>query len=558
MDKMLFIFFVMHFLIANAQENIPSNKGRILGPFVWKSKIFAGTERNYWIYVPSQYDPAKPACLMVVQDGLSRAMGWRLPTVLDSLIALKEVPVMIGIFIDPGIVSSTGIGNFPRYNRSFEYDALGPKYALFLLEEILPEVSRSYNLSNDPDDRSIAGASSGAICAFNVAWERPDAFHRVFSSIGTYVGLRGANEFPTLIRKSEPKPLRIFLQDGTRDNNIYAGDWWVANQDMLSAFSWAGYEVNHAWGEGGGHDSRHTVSILADALKWLWKDYPARVKTHADSTVRINPILKEERWKEMPLNKVEAEKIAINKNGDLFFTGKQSIYKYQNGETILFATLKGNMGGISFHNDDKLYVCDLVHHKIISIDIKGRQQEVVQNVNAALLTITNYGIYFTESGKHHVGFYSFSGKQIQYFIVPGYPTALAISAEQTFMNVGFDNHQLGYSFKIMSDGNLSYGQDYIHYHLPYGSATPAVSAMVADTSNLLYSATSSGIQMSDQLGRVNLIISRPADPISDLKFGGPGFNFLYASCKGKLFQRKLNTKGIVSWMGPVKPPQPRL
>src|SRR5690606_23198593 len=144
------------------------------------------------------------------------------------------------VFIEPGVVPAVTEGDQPRFNRSFEYDSMGDRYARFLLEEIVPEVKKKYNLSDDPNDRGIGGASSGAICAFNVAWERPDAFRRVLSTIGTYVGLRGANEFPVLVRKTEPKPIRVFLQDGNRDLNIYAGDWWVANQDMLSALQFAG------------------------------------------------------------------------------------------------------------------------------------------------------------------------------------------------------------------------------------------------------------------------------------------------------------------------------
>jgi len=216
------------------------SSGEIRGPIVWKSTLYPGTERNYWLYIPRLYDPAKPACVMVVQDGLSRATGWNLPAVLDSLIAARQIPVMIGIFIDHGKVPSSGNDNYPRFNRSLEYDALGDRYARFLLEEILPEVGRSYNLSANPNDRSIAGASSGAICAFNVAWERPDQFRRVLSTIGTYVGLRGGDEFATLVRKTEPKPLRVFLEDGNHDLNIYGGDWWAANQNMLSSKSCLG------------------------------------------------------------------------------------------------------------------------------------------------------------------------------------------------------------------------------------------------------------------------------------------------------------------------------
>ena len=559
MYKILIVSLVIQCLFVEAQQNTTITKGSIRGPFIWNSKIYPGTERNFWLYVPQQYEAAKPACVMVVQDGLSRATGWRLPAVLDSLIAAKDIPVMIGIFIDPGIVRSSDTSHFPRFNRSFEYDALGERYARFLLEEILPEVSRSYNLSKHPDDRSIAGASSGAICAFNVAWERPDAFRRVFSSIGTYVGLRGGHEFPTLIRKTEAKPLRVFLQDGTRDNNIYAGDWWVANQDMLSAFTWAGYEVNHAWGEGGGHDSRHTVTIIADALKWLWKDYPTPVQTHTDSVIRTNPVLKDQGWQEISMEKQRPQKLAVNKSGELFFTDQHSIYKNdENGNPILFATVPGKTAGISFYNDGRLYVSNPTQHKIISIDANGVHKDVVSNVNADFITISNKGIYFTESEKQRVGFFSFPKKQIRYFNVPGKPTGLAHSSEQTFLNIGFDNFRLGYSFKIMEDGALTYGQEYIHYHIPHGKTMPGTTGMATDTANLLYSATALGIQISDQLGRINFIISKPADNITDLVIAGSDFNILYVTCNGRLFRRKINTKGIVSWLPAVKPPKPRL
>ena len=162
------------------------------------SKLFPGTRRDYWVYVPAQYDPARPACVMVFQDGSGYATtngAWRVPLVFDNLIAKTEMPVTIGVFINPGVVPAANSNSLPRYNRSFEYDGLGDRYARFLLEEILPEVGRKYNLATNGNSRAIAGASSGAIAAFTAAWERPDAFSRVFSTIGTYVGLRGGNDY---------------------------------------------------------------------------------------------------------------------------------------------------------------------------------------------------------------------------------------------------------------------------------------------------------------------------------------------------------------------------
>src|SRR6185295_3973834 len=215
------------------------------------SKIFPGTVRDYWVYVPKQYNPSTPACVYVNQDGLQN----NAPVVFDNLIHKKEMPVTVGVFIMHGRVKTPSTNALDRFNRSYEYDGLGDNYTRFVLEEILPEVEkkttadgRAIHLSKNGNDLAIGGASSGAICAFTAAWERPDAFSRVFSSIGTFVGLRGGNVYPTLIRKFEPKPLRVFLQDGNKDLNIYGGDWWMANQTMERALTFAGYEVKHEWG----------------------------------------------------------------------------------------------------------------------------------------------------------------------------------------------------------------------------------------------------------------------------------------------------------------------
>src|SRR4029434_6438394 len=197
----------------------------------------------------------------------------------------KEMPVTIGVFVAPGVVKATDANAaLDRFNRSFEYDGLGDNYARFLLEELLPEVEtkktsdgRPIRLSRNGNDRAIGGSSSGAICAFTAAWEQPEAFSRVFSAIGTYVGLRGGDRYHTLIRKFEPKPIRIFLQDGSNDNNIYGGDWWMANQTMERALTFAGYEVQHVWGEGG-HNGRHGAALFPDAMRWLWKDWPQPVQ----------------------------------------------------------------------------------------------------------------------------------------------------------------------------------------------------------------------------------------------------------------------------------------
>src|SRR5262249_42504024 len=187
------------------------------------------TVRDYWVYVPVQYRPGRPAPFMVFQDGagfVSEEGRWRATIVFDNLIQKKQMPPTIGIFINPGALPAGSSEQQPRFNRSFEYDALGDRYARFLIEEIIPEVSKEHTLSSDPNDGAIAGSSSGGIAAFTVAWNRPDAFRRALSFVGSYTNLRGGQVYSSLIRKTEPKPLRAFLQDGKNDQNIYSGNWF--------------------------------------------------------------------------------------------------------------------------------------------------------------------------------------------------------------------------------------------------------------------------------------------------------------------------------------------
>jgi enterochelin esterase-like enzyme len=259
---------------SQPREGVPQGK---VTKYSWAtSKIFPGTTRDYWVYVPAQYDGAKPACVMVFQDGAGFATAtgaWRLPIVLDNLIQQGAMPVTIAVLIDPGVRPAAGPDQMARYNRSYEYDGLGDRYARFLIEEILPEVGKQYKLSADPNDRGISGSSSGGIAAFTAAWERPDAFRRVLSFIGSYTDLRGGDYYASLIRKMEPKPLRVFLQDGSNDLNIYSGSWWMANQSMAKSLEYAGYDMKFEPGTEA-HNSRHGSAILPDALRWLWREYP--------------------------------------------------------------------------------------------------------------------------------------------------------------------------------------------------------------------------------------------------------------------------------------------
>ncbi len=262
------------------QQGVP--KGKLNGPLLFKSQVFASTIRKYWVYVPAQYNPSKAACVLVFQDG-QRAINpdgvMRVPAVMDNLIHRKEMPVTIGIFITPGQRGEEypeTLGTRNPNNRSVEYDSLGDSYARFIVEEMLPEVGKSYNLTKNPAGRAIGGASSGAICAFTVAWERPAAFRKVISLIGSFTNIRGGHVYPDLVRKSDRKPIRVFIQDGIQDNrkpDNPARDWYLQNQAMVAALKEKGYDMKHVFGEGG-HSDDHGGAILPDILRWLWRDYP--------------------------------------------------------------------------------------------------------------------------------------------------------------------------------------------------------------------------------------------------------------------------------------------
>lgn len=240
-----------------------------------KSGIFPGTVRDYWVYVPKQYDGSKPACVMVFQDGGNYANltgQFRVPTVFDNLIHRKEMPVTIGVFINPGNIPATKESARPRSNRSFEYDTVSDQYARFLLDEMLPAIGKEYKLTTEARGRAICGISSGGICAWTVAWHRPDAFSKVLSHVGSFTNIRGGYVYPSLIRKTERKPIRVFLQDGSGDLDNLHGSWPIANQDMAAALKFAKYDYRFEFGDGG-HNGKHGGAILPESLKWLWRDY---------------------------------------------------------------------------------------------------------------------------------------------------------------------------------------------------------------------------------------------------------------------------------------------
>ena len=552
---------------AAPTEDVP--KGEVLKFTFDNSKIFPGTTRDYWVYIPKQYDPAKPACVHINQDGIQN----NAPKVFDKLIAAKEMPVTIGVFITPGKVKALSPDALDRFNRSYEYDGLGGAYARFILDEMLPEVEtkkssdgREIHLSKDANDRCIAGSSSGAIAAFTAAWERPDAFHRVFSTIGTYVGLRGGNNYPTLIRKVEPKPLRVFLQDGSHDQNIYGGDWWMANQEMERALLFAGYEVNHAWGEGG-HDGKQANEIFPDAMRWMWKDWPAPVKSGLGSPQLKEILIPGEEWKLVAEGYKATEGPCVNEKGEVFFNDVPNSKTYRldaDGKPVEFIADSKKGDGQAFGPDGRLYAVAGGAEQIVAYDSDGKATVIAEGFKGNDLVVRHDGgIYVTNpgwDGKEPSKIWYISPKGEKKVVDTGlkFSNGITCSPDQSLLYVDDSRSHWVYSYQIQPDGSLSYKQKYYHLHMPDTADDSGADGMRVDRDGRLYVATNMGIQVCDQAGRVNCIIPTPNGRIANLCFGGANFDTIYAACGDKIFSRKVKVKGAQNFLAPNKPPAPHL
>ena len=266
------------------------------------SKIYPGTEREYKVYVPAQYDGKTPACLYLGLDGIL----YNATAVMDSLIATGDIPVMIGVFVQPGVIKDEA-GEVIRYNRSNEFDRTDGRFACFLETELLPMVERLHTadgrpilISHDANDRAISGASSSGIASFNVAWQRPDLFSRVYTTCGTFVAMRGGNELPALVRKTEPKPVRVYIHDGSNDAwNPLFGHWYEYNRLMESALEFAGYEHEERWDDGN-HSIRNGAKLFPEAMRYMWKDYPKRVEAGvSQNNMLASLLIAGEQWEKI-------------------------------------------------------------------------------------------------------------------------------------------------------------------------------------------------------------------------------------------------------------------
>ncbi len=558
---------------SKPQPGVP--QGKVTHFVFTNSTIFPGTGRDGWVYVPAQYDGAKPAALMVFQDGhayMSTNGQMRATVVFDNLIHRGEVPVTIGVFINPGHRgegSPDGQGWGPRNNRSFEYDSLGDAYAKFLINELLPHVTREFqlNITTDPNLRAICGMSSGAICAFTVAWERPDQFRKVLSHIGSYVNIRGGHVYPALIRKTERKPLRVFLQDGSNDLNNLHGNWPLANQEMASALAFSGYDHKFVLGDGA-HNGKHGGAILPESLRWLWRAEATNpqplTKDNLAGDEALSKVLPNEGgWELVGEGYAFTDAACGDAEGNFYFSDlpKGILYRVDTqGKVAPWLENGPKISGMKFGPDGRLYAATQgtvngpkdEKKKIVAIDpVTKKITEIATDLEPNDLVVSSAGwIYVTVTGPGQVVRVPITanGMSRPQVVAGGInkPNGISLSTDQKFLIVSEYGGTNVWSFAIAADGGLQAGERYMDLRTPANRADSGGDGMTTDTQSRYYITSHAGIQMFDAIGRMGGVIARPSDKACvSVGFGGRDREWLYACASDKVFRRKTLAKGAV-------------
>lgn len=557
---------------SQRKQGVP--KGSITKHTFANSKIYPGTTRDYWVYVPAQIDQSKPACLMVFQDGRgvwNDKSSIKASLVFDNLIHTGKMPVTVGVFVNPGMIPPLDPDiAVTQSNRQLEYDAVNGRYADFLLEELLPDALQGLNVSKRPADRGIAGASSGGIAAFNAAWSRSDSFARVYCWVGTFVSLRGGDQLAALVRKTEPKPLRVFLQDGSDDLNTYNGSWWVANQGMLSALKFSGYEVEHVWGKGG-HNAKHAGAIMPDAMRWLWKTWPEAPSTHYQKSQHQdlnNVLIEDEKWELIVDDLLSVQGLALAPNGEFFFSDSETSTIYQadpdkNLAAKIWLKHSGGTKGIAFDKEGRLYGCRLDAAQIVRWEIDSQEMVVLaEGVKSDAIVVAHDGsIYFTEARKKSVWCIP-PGAKKAFVAADDYSGAhgIALSPDQSFVYASDFQGRIVWSAQRSNNGKLNHNQPFYQVHLPSASADTRSKAggMCVDRSGWLLVATAMGIQCLEPRGMVHLILPTPpeAGTVNNICFAGDGSTLLI-SCGDKIYRRRTKFQASVPFRPPLKPEKRR-
>ncbi|MFO0795850.1 MAG: alpha/beta hydrolase-fold protein [Gemmataceae bacterium] len=550
---------------AVAKDGVP--KGTVVAMPTLESKVFPNTTRDWWVYVPAQYKADQPAALMVFQDGegMKNEKGrWRVPVVFDNLIARGEMPPTIAVFINPGHEKGKERVKGGHSNRGFEYDSLGDRYVRFLTEEILPEVRKRYAITDDPDMHAIGGSSSGAICAFTAAWERPDYFRRVYSSVGSFTNLRGGNVYPSLVRKTEPKPIRVYMADTSGDVDNAFGSWPWANQLMASSLTYMGYDARFDWAEGYAHNADFGGSKFPDAMRWLWRKekHTPVIDTRGDlggDLTLLNLLVRDRSWEVVEKGVGFADALCADKAGNVYFCDMKAPSVVRIGtDGTRKEICKEAVSGLKFSPDESvLYGCQGAKNRVVAINpATGAVKMIASSVQPNDLAVTKDGfILITETAAKRVTRIDprSGGKQVMDTGISK-PNGIVLSNDGGTLAVSDYGGTHTWTFRVNAGGVLDAKMPTMPMRLPidakgefkFNEPPPYVQSslgdgMAVDKAGRFYVTSAVGVQVFDPTGRPCGVLPKvdAGQPLTSCVLGGADHSVLYVAHGTTIYRRAL-------------------
>ncbi|MBI5685866.1 MAG: RICIN domain-containing protein [Verrucomicrobia bacterium] len=510
-----------------------------------ESKVFPGTVRDVTVFIPAQYDGKKSACVYVKTDGYNP----REKTLMETMIATKEMPVTVGVFVRPGELPAPMKGTMGRRNRCFEYDAVNDNNVRFLVEELLPFVAKEFSLklSTDGNDRCISGGSSGGIAAFTAAWNRPEAFSRVYAASGSWVAFRGGHEFPTMVRKFEAKPIRAFLTTATHDMENAAGDWFLLDQEMDKALKFSGYDYQFRVIEG-----RHVQGYAEhwqEAMAYLWRGWPERVKAGPSAPRAQEIIIPGEGWQLVAEGFKSTRGPACNANGEVFFadTSANKIHRIGlDGKVTEFVADAGLAHCVTVGADGTLFTISEKSGKLMRYDAAGKGSVVLDGIlGHSILARPDGSLYVTmnDDKKPNNGgsvWFIKDGKKTRVDSGIKFATGMAYRPDQWLLSVVEGHSKWVYSYQINADGTLANKERFFHHYVADWDDDAGAECVCYSLEGRQFIATRSGVQISADDGPTQVILPVPDRArVTGVCLGGKDKDTLFALCGNRIWKRKV-------------------
>jgi enterochelin esterase-like enzyme/sugar lactone lactonase YvrE len=508
------------------------------------SKIFPGTVRDVTVFIPAQYDGSKPACVYVKTDGFNP----REKALMETMIATKEMPVTVGVFVRPGEVPAPMKGTLGRRNRDFEYDGVSDNKVRFLTDELLPFVAKEFDLklSTDGNDRCISGGSSGGIAAFTAGWHRPEAFSRVYAASGSWVAFRGGHEFPTMVRKFEAKPIRAFLTTATHDMENAAGDWFLLDQEMDKALKFSGYDYRFRI-----IDGRHVAGYMEnwqEGMAYLWRGWPERVKAGPSAPRAQEILIPGEDWQPVAEGFKSTRGPAGNASGEVFFadTTNNRIHRIGlDGKVTEFVADSGAAHCVAVGADGRLYTISEKSGKLMSYDATGTPSIVMDGIlGHSIFARHDGGLFVTTNGDKpaEVGSVWFikDGKKTRVDTGLKFATGMASRPDQWLLSVAEGHSKWVCSYQVNADGSLTNKERFFHLHVADWDDDAGAESICYSLEGRMFAATRSGVQITADDGPTQVILPVPdRSRVTGVCLGGKDQDTLFAFCGNKIWKRKV-------------------